>query len=89
MSSIASLNRRALQLQTIITPRPRLIHCTEEADALLATLAAQIERDRDQGEQVDDQVSEQEYEEIAAQLSAWLTEDIARIEQEYNVRFVE
>lgn len=81
-----SLERRARVLSDKLQPRPRLISCAGEKDALLAMLEGQIERE---GGDIHAPVTWSEDQlEVCRRLDIALEQDCREIERRYNVRFV-
>lgn len=84
MSSLSTLQRRAASLFTLLQPRPRLIHCAGARNALLARVS------RHGGEREPIEVVDKEAFESACQgMRAMIAQAVTRVEQGYQVKFVE
>jgi hypothetical protein len=84
MSSINILTKRLGKLTDVLNPSPRIIDCTGAQEDLLAQLGVSMtedERDSSYNPGPEDLAD-------MDALDAFLTEDIKRLEQEYNIRFV-
>lgn len=84
--STKTLSHKLASLERILTPRPRIIDCTGAGEKLLAMLRAQMTPEEialAETEEIDEETQR-----LFDELSDLLQQEVERIEQEYNVRFV-
>jgi hypothetical protein len=83
MSNLSSLEKRADSLLSQLQPRPRLIHCAGAKDALLARVSWH------RGEETQPGPDREAFESACSGMHAMIAQGVARVEQDYQVKFVE
>lgn len=81
--STKTLQKRMDRIASVLNPKPRIIHCGNARDELIALLEAQM-----QGDETDESGWTQEDEALARQLDIILDHSLSDLQETYNIKLI-